>query len=52
MKKVKYTKPTGVDLVVNDNEINREYAKVHGWVEVKEKRQKKKEQVKQLDKLI
>ena len=33
MKKIKYTKPTGVELEVNDTEDNRAYAKKNGWKE-------------------
>lgn len=55
MKTVKYTKPSGMDIEVNDTEANREYAKLNGWKkENKSKSSAKKEEdgPKQLDKLI
>ena len=53
--KIRYMKPTGVELLVNDTEINREYAKVNRWEEIIEEKpakKKKVDKVKQLDKPI
>lgn len=54
MKTIKYIKPSGVELQVNDNEHNREYASKNGWEEVKPKPKDKpkKDSEQQLDKLI
>ena len=54
--KIRYKKPTGVVMLINDTEPNREYAKINRWVEIiieeKPAKKKKVDKVKQLDKLI
>ena len=56
--KIRYKKPSGVVMLINDTETNREYAKVNRWEEIiieeekKPAKKKKVDKVKQLDKLI
>lgn len=53
MSKIVYIKPSGIELEVNDDEFTREYAAKNGWkVKEAKRKPKKKEEPKQLDKLI
>ena len=54
MKTIKYVKPSGKEIEVNDDEYTRHYAITNGWEKVKPKpKQKPKEdKEQQLDKLI
>ena len=55
MNKIRYLKPNGSEITINDTEANREYAACSGWEEVKTKpkpKKKKKDSEPQLDKLI
>jgi len=54
MNKIRYLKPSGKEMEVNDTEAVRELAVINGWKEVKPKKPKKVkvDSPTQLDKLI
>lgn len=52
MKKVKYIKPSGVEIDVNDNDATKEYAKLNGWKKPRLVIKDQSDKEKLLDKLI